>query len=315
MTLVESDPESHSTATASSFGWVGASAGSPSDNPVAFALRLKALEAFAALAGQLGPLPIATRGALLWLSNEDETAAMIAEHQSAGTRMERLIRAQITDKEPMLAQAPPLAAWAPDDFALEPAAFARQLLAGAQDLGASIRQGTVDAVEVAGNRVAGVVVDGMRLAADTVVLANGLGAQALALAVGVHLPIRRSPAVLLKFGTEAHGLRHLLCADDMELRPSLGGGLVSAADYPGNAESGFPELAARSGDAIAHLLGLTEAPPLVSIAAAQRPMTTDGTPLCAYVGEIEGLFALVAHPGVILAPFLGQLCATSVLNA
>ncbi|TDS82202.1 FAD-binding oxidoreductase [Comamonas sp. JUb58] len=314
VTLVESDPDSRSTATASSFGWVGASASNPSDNPAAFALRLKALEAFAALEGQLGPLPIATRGALLWLSNEEETAAMIAEHQSAGTRMERLLRAQISDKEPMLAEAPPLAAWAPDDFALEPAAFARQLLAGAQDFGASILQGTVDAVEVTGSRVSGLSVGGQRLTADTVVLANGLGAQALASTAGVHLPIHPSPAVVLRFRTEAHGLRHLLCADDMELRPSLGGGLVSTADYPANAESGFPGLAARSADAIAHLLGLTVAPALISIAAAQRPMTTDGEPLCAYVGEIDGLFALVAHPGVILAPFLGQLCATSVLG-
>ncbi len=239
---------------------------------------------------------------------------MIAEHQTAGTRMERLLRTQISDKEPMLAQPPPLAAWAPDDFALEPAAFARQLLAGAQDLGASILQGTVDAVEVTGSRVSGISVGGQRLRADTVVLANGLGAQALASTAGVHLPIHPSPAVLLRFGTEAHGLRHLLCADDLELRPSLGGGLVSAADYPANAESGFPALAARSAEAIAHLLGLTVAPALVSIAAAQRPMTTDGEPLCAYVGEINGLFALVAHPGVILAPYLGQLCATSVLG-
>lgn len=315
VTLIESAPESLTTATSSSFGWVGASASTPSDNQAAFAERLKALEEFASIERELGPLPIAARGALLWLSKEDETDAMIAEHRAAGTRIEQLVRSQITEKEPMLVKPPSLAAWAPNDFALEPAAFARQLLADAQDFGACVRQGTVNAVEVVGNRVVGVVVEGKKLTADTVVLANGYGAHALALTVGIHLPIHQSPAVLLRFGTEAYGLRHIICAQEMELRPSVGGGLFSAADYPEDGENGFSALAAFTGDTIAHLCGSPVAPPLLSISAAQRPMTTDGRPLCGYVGKIEGLFALVAHPGVILAPLLGPRCAESVLGS
>lgn len=315
VTLIERAPNGPITATASSFGWVGASASTPSDNHTAFAERLKALEEFASIEHELGPLPIAVHGALLWLSTEDETAAMIAEHRAAGTRMEQLARSQIGEKEPMIAKPPPLAAWAPGDFALEPAAFARQLLAGAQVAGACVRQGMVEAIEVAGSRITGVVVEGQKLPADTVVLANGYGARTVALTVGVDLPIHESPAVLLRFGPEADGLRHLVCAQDMELRPSLGGGLVSAADYPEDGEAGLPALAALTGDAIAHLLGIAAAPTLVSIHAAQRPMTADGRPLCGHVGKIEGLYALVAHPGVILAPRLGRLCAEAVLSS
>lgn len=239
VTLVESAPQSRTTATSCSFGWVGSSASTPSSNPAAFAERLQALEAFAAIERQLGPLPIAARGALLWGANEEETAAMIAEHRAAGTRMEGLAGSQIADKEPRLAQRPPLAAWAPDDFAVEPALLARQLRAGALDLGACVRHGTADAVEVAGNRVAAVIVDGQKLVADTVVLANGFGVGALALTAGVDLPIGQSPAVLLRWDMQAHGLRHLLCADEVELRPALAGGLVSAADYPRAGEAGF----------------------------------------------------------------------------
>lgn len=315
VTLIERAPNCHTTATASSFGWVGASASTPSDNQTAFAERLKALEEFVSIERELGPLPIAARGALLWWSTEDETAAMIAEHRTAGTRMERIARSQIAEKEPMIAKPPSLAAWAPGEFGLEPAAFARQLLAGAQVAGACVRQGTVEAIETAGNRIAGVVVEGQKLTADTVVLANGYGSRTLALTVGVDIPIHESPAVLLRFGTDADGLRHLICAQEMELRPSLVGGLVCPADYPENGENGFPALAARTGDAIAHLFGITAAPSLLSINAAQRPMTANGRPLCGYVGKIEGLYALVAHPGVILAPLLGRLCAEAVLSS
>lgn len=314
VTLIERAPDDRSSATASSFGWVGASASTPSDNPAAFAQRLRALEEFARLARELGPLPIAARGALLWGSTEDETAAMIAEHRAAGTRMERLSRSQVAEEEPMLAEPPPLAAWAPDDFALEPAAFARQLLAGAQAAGACIRHGTVQAIEAAGRRITGVVIDGQTLPADRVVLANGHGARALAATVGVDLPVHASPAVLIRFGAQAHGIRRLICAQDMELRPALGGGLVSAADCPEEGEAGLPALAARTGDAIAHLLGAATAPSLLSINAVQRPMTTDGRPLCGAVGNIDGLYAVVAHPGVILAPLLGRRCAEAVLG-
>lgn len=313
VTLIEQAPDCLTSATASSFGWVGASASTPSDNQAAFAERLQALEAFASIERELCPLPIAARGALLWWSSEDETAAMIAEHRAAGTRMERLTRSQIVAKEPAIGKPPSLAAWAPGDFALEPGAFARQLLAGAQAAGASVRQGTVTAVEAAGNRITGVVVDGKKLPADIVVLANGYRSRAVALTVGVDLPIHESPAVLLRFGKEADGLRHLVCAQDLELRPSLAGGLVSAADYPESGKTGLPALAAQTRDAIADLFGLAAAPSLLSITAAQRPMTSDGKLLCGQVGTVEGLFALVAHPGVILAPLLGRRCAEAVL--
>ncbi|MNV89701.1 FAD dependent oxidoreductase [compost metagenome] len=101
----------------------------------------------------------------------------------------------------------------------------------------------------------------------------------------------------------------------MELCPYLGGGLVSAADYPESGEAGLPALAELTGEAIARLFGIGASPSLLSITAAQRPMTADGKPLCGHVGRIEGLFALVAHPGVILAPLLGRRCAEAVLGS
>lgn len=73
------------------------------------------------------------------------------------------MRSQIAEKEPMPAKTPPLAAWAPDDFALGPAAFARQLLTRARDFGTCARQGAVDAAEMFDSRVLSVVVEGQKL--------------------------------------------------------------------------------------------------------------------------------------------------------
>jgi len=312
VTLIERSFQDVSSATAMSFGWVGASASTPADDPTAYAYRLQALREFGRLERELGCLPMAARGALLWRDTDDETAAMIAAHRAAGTSMQGLDRWQVALMEPLLAKPPALAAWAPDDFALEPAALARQLLAGAQAAGANLREAAVNGLLVAGDRITGIWLDGEKLAADAVVLANGYGAGGLARTVGVELALRESPAVLIRFAAQ-QGIRHLICAQDMELRPSLGAGLVSAADYPENGAAGLPALAARTAQGVARLLGWRAAPAPLSITAAQRPMSVDGKPLCGPVGGVEGLHALLAHPGVILAPLLGRLCAQAVL--
>lgn len=314
VTLIERSFKDISTATALSFGWVGASASTPSDDAAAYACRLEALREFGRMERELGRLPMAARGALLWRDTDDETAAMIAEHRAAGASMQGLDRLQVAQLEPALAAPPALAAWAPDDFALEPAALARQLLAGAQAGGANVREATVDGLLVAGDRITGILLDGEKLAADAVVLANGYGASSLARTVGVELALRESPAVLIRFAAAQQGLRHLICAQETELRPSMGAGLVSAADYPENGAAGLPALAALTAQGVARLLGWRAAPAPLSITAARRPMTVDGKPLCGPVGRIEGLHALVAHPGVILAPLLGRLCAQAVLG-
>lgn len=314
VTLIEHSPNSETSATATSFGWVGASASTPSDDPKVFAERLIALEEVARMRRDLGTLPIATCGAILWGDSEDETSAMIVEHRAAGTRMQTLSRAQIIEKEPRLAAPPSLAAWAPDDFALEAAAFAKLLILAAQANGACIRSGDVEAIKTRGDRIEGVVVEGQGFSADVVVLANGYGARGLASTVGVDLSISQSPAVLMRFDAEAGLIRHLLCVKEMELRPASRGGLFSPADYPAEGEVGLAGLAESTSSAIADLLNLTQTPQLLSVGVAQRPMTIDGAPLCGEVGQIEGLYGLVAHPGVILAPRLGRLCSEAILG-
>lgn len=315
--LIERAPGCASSATASSFGWVGASASTPADDPLAYAERLLALDEFARLGRDLGPLPVAARGALLWGATDEATAQMVAAHRAAGTRMACLSRAQLVAKEAMLAALPALpalAAWAPDDFAVEPAALASQLIAAAQAAGAGVRHGQVDAITTAGGRITGVLVDGQALLADAVVLANGHGARQLASGIGVDLALHASPAVLLRFAAPASPMRHLLCVQDLELRPAPGGTLLSAADYPPEGEAGLAALAARTAAAIADLFQLPAPPAILSASAAQRPMTADGAPLCGHLGPLDGLYGLVAHPGVILAPRLGRLCAQAVLG-
>ncbi|MHC3917418.1 FAD-binding oxidoreductase [Alcaligenes nematophilus] len=315
VTLIDQGSGSVPSATAASFGWVGASASTPSDDTDAFALRLHALEEYTRLKQSLGALPVTVRGALSWGETKDETAALIAEHLAAGSRVESLSAAQVRQKEPSLAAVPDLAMWAPDDFALEPVDLARCFIQAAQANGATVLSGTVQRVLSAGGRVNGIEVQGQVIEANKVVLANAYGALALAASAGVALPIEQQPAVLLRLDADRNRVRHLLCAQDLELRPGKERGLMSALDYPLEGEAGLQRLAEQTCQSIAQLLQLPSVPRILSIEVGQRPMTSNKQPLCGPIGTVDGLFAVVAHPGVILAPLLGSLCTQAVLAA
>ncbi|RQZ76962.1 FAD-binding oxidoreductase [Burkholderia cepacia] len=69
VTLLEKQPAAAGGATHWSFGWVGTGSAIPE---------------FARLARELGPLPVTTRGALVWLDSDAQTAALINEQRAAG---------------------------------------------------------------------------------------------------------------------------------------------------------------------------------------------------------------------------------------
>ncbi|MGE8450067.1 MAG: hypothetical protein ACN6OP_05450 [Pseudomonadales bacterium] len=148
--------------------------------------------------------------------------------------------------------------------------------------------------------------------ADVVVLANAASAGPLAATAGSRLQILEKPVVLLQFASSTCSIKHMLYGRGLELRPSRSGGLVSAADLLDTGKNGRPKLRARTASAIEELIK----PPLqlatVSVQSAMMAMTLDGTPLRGFVDSVPGLYAAVAHPGVILAHRLGRLAAGDI---
>ena len=48
--------------------------------------------------------------------------------------------------------------------------------------------------------------------------------------------------------------------------------------------------------------------------AAQRPLAATGMPIRGFTPGIDGLYAVIAHPGVMLAPCLGRLAAEEIVT-
>lgn len=165
-----------------------------------------------------------------------------------------------------------------------------------------------------GGRVTGVRMGADMISADVVVLANGYGARTLAKPLGIDLPILESPAVLIRLEAEDGLIRHLLCGSGIEVRPRADGGLSSAADFPENGELGLPALATQTALSTSQLMGLPEPPKVQSVKAAQRPLTDTGKPLLGFCESVEGLYPLVAHPGVTFAPLLGRRATVEIMR-
>ncbi|MDK3019157.1 NAD(P)/FAD-dependent oxidoreductase [Pseudodonghicola flavimaris] len=290
--------------TARAFGWVGLGAQGPEDDPELFALRLRAIGEHARWRAALGTrYPLSGQGALVWRADPRDTQRVIDWHRKQGNRVEALDRAAVAALEPGLHRPPELAAWFPQDVASEPPALARAVLADAP--GVALR---CEARVVALEPGIALLADGTRVTGDAVVLANGAAVTDLL----PGLDVGRSPAVLIEGRARLRGSGRILCGPDFELRSVSGARIVLAEWFPPEGEAGLPALARAAAAALSREFAteVTLAAPQVG----QRPVTGDGRPMLGPVPDHPGLFLAVAHPGVILAPFLGRLAAEAVLG-
>lgn len=316
VTVLERHAEPARGATHWSYGWVGTASALPSEAPEAFAFKQHALREFVAFERELGSLPYAAKGALVWGENDDETATLVTEQAAAGVAMTLVDKSAIQQLEPQLHVLPNCAAWAPDDFAIEPIALTQQLLQAAQALGAEVHYNVaVERLLAREGRVVGVQTSSGDVMADRVMLANGIAAKELLSLHGIAAPIWEAPAVLMRWQTADQIVRHVVCADELELRPDPQGGIVVATDYPEEGEAGLDALVVRVKERLEQLIGPEPALTLRAMAGAWRPLTESGMPYRQVFSDIRGVYVVVAHPGVILGPYLARLSVEEIVKS
>jgi glycine/D-amino acid oxidase-like deaminating enzyme len=155
------------------------------------------------------------------------------------------------------------------------------------------------------------------LAADTVVIAAGTGTGALAASIGAdtrRIGTATGPSGFLARVRLDHDLTRIRSADGLQLRPD-GPGVLAAQSLtieqhlrecgePASAGTVWPALRAE----LAAALGRTvPEDALLRIDEADRPRSADGLPVVGWIAD--GVYALLAHSGMTLAPLLADLVA------
>ncbi|WP_420037239.1 NAD(P)/FAD-dependent oxidoreductase [Streptomyces sp. cg28] len=189
-------------------------------------------------------------------------------------------------------------------------------------LDAAARRGTVETHYGApvtgllrdGEQVTGVRAGARTWHADTVVNSAGPGAGRVAALAGARLPLRQVPGLIATSGPlSGQPLTAILSVPGLDLRPTADGGVLALswevdARLRGSADGLPQELHRRARDIVPGVAGARIADARIGI----RPVPLDGLPFVGEVPGAPGLYHLVSHSGVTLAPVLGRLAAREI---
>jgi len=301
--------------TGNSFAWVGLSKSAAETYSDPF--RQGAAVEFDRLERELAePIGLRRRGAITWEETEAETRAFVDTHRALGHPVDLIGKEEILAREPGLRRAPVVAASAPDDGGVDPVAFARSLMRGAEEYGATVHSG-VSALGVLteGARVCGVVTADGPVYGSTTVLAAGTAIPELAASAGVDVEVDASPCCLIRFSTPHPLVNGILSTPDFEIRQLDDTTLIAAEDVPVGFSGDARELAEPTLQAVRSQLVDGDHVELIEAVVADRPIPRGGRPLLGFAEGVSGLYLAAAHPAIILAGAIGAHVAGDFARA
>jgi glycine/D-amino acid oxidase-like deaminating enzyme len=299
-------------ATRNSWAWLNASWGNPEPY---FRLRVHAMHEWCRLEREVPGVHVSRVGSLLWELPPDDLKAFHAEHTAWGYDVRLLDRAEIHRIEPHLVDPPELAVHAPAEGAAEPLSTTHALLAAAEAHGATIiANNRVSSLQTRGGRVIGAETSIGLLEADEVVVAGGVGTSALLSAIGLRVPIRAAPALLVRTQPHDKRLNGLVMSPEMQLRQTPEGQFVAALESPGETNAEAMQAAAVALDLIKGMIASTSALATDTHIVGIRPIPEDGFPVVGRAPGTAGLYIAVTHSGITLAPAIGHFVADELLT-
>ena len=230
---------------------------------------------------------------------------------------ERLLgRAEVAALEPNLRMPPARALLRPNDGSVDPVTVTEALVLGARHCGAEVRFGEqITELRVEDGSLTGVATSKGFVTSRAVVVAAGVQAATLCAPLGVHLPVVPSPAVLFRFSAPSGLVRTVLSCPSIEVRESSDGRLVAARDYTGEATQ--QDLQHSGDDTLRRLKAIFTGAndvQLLDVRVGMRPMPADGLPIIGPLPQLAGAYVAVMHSAVTLAPAVGRLVATELVQ-
>ncbi|MBX9468262.1 MAG: FAD-binding oxidoreductase [Rhizobium sp.] len=313
--LIESGPGPTFGVTGRAFGWINTVHGTPGSE--SYALWQNAVGDYPALIHDLPEiLSFSRRGSLLWYASPDETDRLFTARLNAGETVELVDHKAISRLEPHLRNVPELAVFSVDDIAVDPIRLAGTLLNAARARGAIVRfDETVSSIETKNGRIKGVRTSAGLIKADYVILAAGPGTSELAKQLGIDIGMAMSPALLLRYACSTPFIRHILDGPRVEVRQNNDNAVIIAESWREDNPGDSPEsIGDRFLSVLADEFDLPSPLSLISAEIGNRPTFPDGMPRCGFLPDVEGLYLIGGHPGLILAPYLARLAAREILH-
>lgn len=269
-----------------------------------------------------GSLPLHPDGAVIWRDTPAATADAIRRLKIAqqwgysgqlldGADLKRLLPTVDTSSGKQ-------GVFFPEEGSVDPAEAVGVLLEQAQRLGAKlVFPAEVQKFLVAGARVTGVRTQNEELTADTVVIAAGPGSEALAASAGIRVPLSSIPIGRLQTEPLPKLLDRAVSAPGSSFRQKADGRIVISTGGDGGIKRSPEETAIHAreiiGKAAAYLPALRDAS-VHDVVVGQRMVPVDSFPIVGFAPQVAQLYVAVTHSGMTLAPAVGRLAATEILD-
>ena len=300
-------------ATRNSWAWINASWGNPETY---FRLRERSMREWQRLDREVPGLEVNWCGGLIWDLPPEQLEAYAVEHISWGYGIRRVNRKEALRIEPNIKKPPDFALHVAKEGKVEPLAAALAFLADAEAMGAKILRGAhVKWLEEKNGRVVGVCTNEGVLHADEVVIAAGVGAEALLESIDIALDFIVPSGLLVHSRPMGEILHGLVMSPELHVRQTSEGRLVAGIDFSGSfelddLENSASTLYKKMQDMVAgaenlemdfHTLGF-------------KPTPADGFPVIGRPQNREGLYLTVMHSGITLAPAVGLFTTAELLE-
>ena len=254
-------------------------------------------------------------------SAEDDRARLTNTHEHFGLKAEAISIESARKLEPWLGSAADAATWVPEEALVEPRSLFDALLEGAKNRGVEVRSNcAVTSLEIEGRRGVGLIANGERIAARSIVLAAGCFTQQLLGSVnGLERAIPTKPirGQMVALRSERVTLTRVLRSANGYLVPRQAGHIVCGSTLE---DAGFEKRVTSEGvqqilAAAIELVPALEGATMLDTWAGLRPGTPDGLPILGAT-EFAGLFAATGHyrNGILLAPATAKKMAALILT-
>ncbi|MBM3540257.1 MAG: FAD-binding oxidoreductase [Alphaproteobacteria bacterium] len=305
-------------ATANSFAWLNANY-SKRPRPY-FELNRLGLMAYRHLDAELdGGLAVQWGGSVEWHDDAKRAAALkdnVAFHQVWGYGTRLIEAAELNTLEPKVRPGPVVtAAYCDQEGHVDPVNAVRVLVARARKLGARVlTQTEVKGIERTAGRISGVTTSQGSLPAETVVVACGVDTGRVAALAGVTVPLKDSPGLIAHTTPLPRLLGRVVLAPGAHMKQTADGRILTADGFGGSPTTDQSKAMGLKllSNARRFLPDLPDAFDRVTL--GWRPLPKDDRPIVGYAPQAPGLYVTVMHSGMTMAPIIGRLAASEILD-
>ena len=159
---------------------------------------------------------------------------------------------------------------------------------------------------------------------DILVVAGGIASTALAAMAGVHIPQEYSPGVVVRTDPRPPLLHNVSVlhtpaseqdGSEIHLRQAADGTVIMGE---GSQESLHRDDSQEHADVLlrraANYLPTLAGARAIPVPLGHRPMPIDGLPILGFAAEAPNMYIAVLHSGVTLAPLVGELAASEIVD-